>query len=109
MAPNAIDYSGYPDCRPEYFHKMTEALAYGSKLWTEYQIPIQVKTPIIELSKMEIVKLGLRLKAPLELTWSCYQGGAVPCGSCDSCLLRAKGFEEAGVSDPALTRSQDGL
>ncbi len=108
MAPNAIDYSGYPDCRPEYFQKMTEALAYGSKLWTEYQIPIQVKTPIIELSKMEIVKLGLRLKAPLELTWSCYQGGAVPCGSCDSCLLRAKGFEEAGVSDPALTRSQDG-
>ena len=108
MAPNAIDYSGYPDCRPEYFYKMTEALAYGSKLWTEYKIPIQVKTPIIELSKMEIVKLGLRLKAPLELTWSCYQGGAVPCGSCDSCLLRAKGFEEAGVSDPALTRSRGG-
>ena len=108
MASNAIDYSGYPDCRPEYFQKMTEALAYGSKLWTEYQIPIQVKTPLIELSKMEIVKLGLQLKAPLELTWSCYQGGAVPCGSCDSCLLRAKGFEEAGVSDPALTRSRDG-
>ena len=108
MAPTANDNSGYPDCRPEYFQKMTEALAYGSKLWTEYQIPIQVKTPIIELSKMEIVKLGLRLKAPLELTWSCYQGGAVPCGSCDSCLLRAKGFEEAGVSDPALTRFRDG-
>ena len=103
MAPNAIDYSGYPDCRPEYFYKMTEALAYGSKLWTEYKIPIQVKTPIIELSKMEIVKLGLRLKAPLELTWSCYQGGEAPCGSCDSCLLRAKGFDEAGVPDPALT------
>ena len=103
MAPNAIDYSGYPDCRPEYFEKMTDTLDYGSKLWTEYKIPIQVKTPIIELSKMEIVKLGLRLKAPLELTWSCYQGGEAPCGSCDSCLLRAKGFDEAGVPDPALT------
>jgi 7-cyano-7-deazaguanine synthase len=103
MAPNAIDYSGYPDCRPEYFEKMTDTLNYGSKLWTEYKIPIQVKTPIIELSKMEIVKLGLRLKAPLELTWSCYQGGEAPCGSCDSCLLRAKGFDEAGVPDPALT------
>jgi 7-cyano-7-deazaguanine synthase len=108
MAPNAIDYSGYPDCRPEYFQKMTEALDYGSKLWTEYQIPIQVKTPIIELSKMEIVKLGLRLKAPLELTWSCYQGGEAPCGSCDSCLLRAKGFAEAGVLDPALTHHRQG-
>ena len=106
MAPNAIDYSGYPDCRPEYFQKMTKALAYGSKLWTEYQIPIQVKTPIIEMSKMEIVKLGLRLKAPLELTWSCYRGGALPCGSCDSCLLRAKGFDEAGVPDPALKRNK---
>jgi len=106
MAPNALDYSGYPDCRPEYFQKMTKALAYGSKLWTEYQIPIQVKTPIIEMSKMEIVKLGLRLKAPLELTWSCYQGGSLPCGSCDSCLLRAKGFDEAGVPDPALKRTK---
>ena len=104
MAPNAIDYSGYPDCRPEYFERMSEALAYGSKLWTEYQVPIQVETPIIHMSKSEIVEMGLKLRAPLEFTWSCYQGGLVPCGKCDSCLLRATGFREAGMPDPALNR-----
>lgn len=104
MAPNAIDYSGYPDCRPEYFEKMAEALGYGSKVWTEYQVPIQVKTPIIHMSKAEIVKFGMELNAPLELTWSCYQGGKVPCGACDSCILRAKGFQEAGIQDPLLQR-----
>lgn len=102
MAPNAIDYSGYPDCRPEYFDKMSEALAYGSKLWTEYQVPIRVETPIIHMSKSEIVKMGIKLRAPLELTWSCYHGGTVPCGKCDSCLLRAKGFRDARLLDPAL-------
>ncbi len=102
MAPNAIDYSGYPDCRPEYFEKMGDALAYGSKLWTEYQVPIRVETPIIHMSKREIVKMGIKLGAPLEFTWSCYHGGSVPCGMCDSCLLRAKGFQDAGVLDPAL-------
>ncbi len=102
MAPNAIDYSGYPDCRPEFFTKMAQALDHGSKIWTEYHIPIRVETPIIEKSKADIVKMGLELKAPLELTWSCYQGNATPCGSCDSCILRAKGFQEAGVEDLAL-------
>ncbi len=104
MAPNAIDYSGYPDCRPEYFEKMSDALAYGSKLWTEYQVPIRVETPIIHMSKSEIVKMGIKLRAPLEFTWSCYHGGPVPCGKCDSCLLRAKGFRDAGLADPALER-----
>ena len=104
MAPNAIDYSGYPDCRPEYFEKIGEALAYGSKLWAEYGVHFSVQTPIINMSKREIVKLGMELGAPLEYTWSCYQGEEQPCGSCDSCLLRAKGFQEAGVPDPALTR-----
>ena len=104
MAPNAIDYSGYPDCRPEYFIKMAEALGYGSKIWTEYNIPIRVETPIIEMSKAEIVRMAVELNAPLELTWSCYQGNPKPCGSCDSCILRAKGFSEAGVDDPLLVR-----
>ncbi len=104
LAPNAIDYSGYPDCRPEFFDKMRESLGYGSKLWTQYGVPINVSTPIIQMSKAEIVRWANELKAPLELTWSCYQGGDAPCGGCDSCLLRAKGFADAGCPDPALVR-----
>ena len=104
MAPNAIDYSGYPDCRPEYFEKMAEALGYGSKVWTQYRVPIRVETPIILKSKAEIVGMGMELRAPLDLTWSCYQGQPTPCGACDSCILRAKGFQEAGLDDPLLQR-----
>ena len=104
MAPNAIDYSGYPDCRPEYYEKMAEALLYGSKLWSQYGVPIRIETPIIEMSKSEIALLGIELSAPLEQTWSCYQGGDVPCAHCDSCLLRAKGFAEAGAADPLIVR-----
>ena len=102
MAPNARDYSGYPDCRPEFYDAMKSALALGSKLWTEYGVPIKVETPIIDLSKAEIVTFGMKLGAPLEYTWSCYEGRETPCGSCDSCILRAKGFAEAGVPDPLL-------
>ena len=104
MAPNAIDYSGYPDCRPEYFQQMAQTLRYGSKLGAQYGVHIQVETPIIKMSKPEIVRMGMKLNAPLEHTWSCYEGGEVPCGSCDSCVLRAKGFAEAGVPDPLLVR-----
>ena len=102
MAPNAIDYSGYPDCRPEFFQKMGESLGYGSKLWTEYHVPLQIEIPIIEMSKTDIVRLAMVLEAPLELTWSCYQGGEIPCGRCDSCILRASGFRAAGYPDPAI-------
>ena len=108
MAPNAIDYSGYPDCRPEYFDQMAETLKFGSKLWTQYGVGMRIETPIIRLSKAEIVRMAGDLKVPLELTWSCYRGGDAPCGSCDSCLLRAKGFEEAGVPDPLLVRLAEG-
>ena len=104
MAPNAIDYSGYPDCRPEYYEKMRDALMYGSKLWAQYHVPIQIETPIIHLSKAEIVRLGMELEAPLEHTWSCYEAGEYPCGRCDSCILRARGFSEAGHKDPLLVR-----
>ena len=104
MAPNAIDYSGYPDCRPEFYEQMAKTLGLGSKLGAEYGIPIRIETPIIHLSKAEIVEMGTRLKAPLEHTWSCYKGREAPCGACDSCILRAKGFDEAGVADPLLVR-----
>ncbi len=104
LAPNAIDYSGYPDCRPEFYDTMGRTLDLGSKLWTGYGISIQVKTPIIDLSKAEIATLGISLKAPLEHSWSCYKGGESPCGLCDSCILRAKGFAEAGITDPLLLR-----
>ena len=102
MAPNALDYSGYPDCRPEFYEAVRRTLELGSKLWTEYGVPIGIETPIIDLTKAEIAALGTRLGAPLEHTWSCYEGGEAPCGSCDSCILRARGFAEAGIPDPLL-------
>ncbi len=104
MAPNVLDYSGYPDCRPEFFAQMSETLRYGSKLGAEYGIEMRIETPIIQLSKADIVRMAVELDAPLEHTWSCYAGGDRPCGTCDSCVLRAKGFGEAGVPDPALER-----
>jgi 7-cyano-7-deazaguanine synthase len=103
VAANALDYSGYPDCRPDFFKAAETMLAKGSKLATAYDVAIQTKAPLIAMSKADIAKLGLSLGAPLELTWSCYKGGETPCGVCDSCLLRAKGFAEAGLQDPALT------
>ena len=104
MAPNAIDYSGYPDCRPEYYEEMSKALEYGSKIWSQYGIRIQIETPIIEMSKAEIALFGTKLAAPLDQTWSCYRGDETPCSKCDSCLLRAKGFAEARIPDPLLQR-----
>jgi len=104
IAANAIDYSGYPDCRPEYYEKMTRVLFEGSKLGAQYKKPINIQTPILLKTKAEIVKLALELKAPLEFTWSCYEGGDVPCARCDSCILRAKGFAEAGYRDPLMAR-----
>jgi 7-cyano-7-deazaguanine synthase len=102
VAANALDYSGYPDCRPDFFQAAEAMLAKGSKLTTAYGVPVHALTPLINLSKAEIAQLGTALGAPLDLTWSCYQGGSTPCGVCDSCLLRAKGFAEAGLKDPAL-------
>ena len=104
IAANAIDYSGYPDCRPEYFEKMTKVLFDGSKLGAQYKKQINIRVPLISLSKGEIVKLAMELKVPLEYTWSCYEGEEVPCGKCDSCILRAKGFADADYKDPLITR-----
>jgi 7-cyano-7-deazaguanine synthase len=102
IAANALDYSGYPDCRPEYYAALAETLRRGSKLGAQYGVPLRIETPLLHLRKAEIVRLALALDAPLALTWSCYAGGERPCGRCDSCLLRARGFAEAGVADPAL-------
>jgi len=105
IAATAVDYSGYPDCRPEYYLAMAEALRLGSKLGTQYSVPFRIVTPLIDKSKAQIIELALEAGAPLALTWSCYQGGAQPCGRCDSCVLRAKGFAEVGIADPAIPRT----
>ena len=102
VGANAIDYSGYPDCRPEFYDSLIEVLRLGSKVGTAYHVPMRIEAPIIRMSKAEIVRYALELGAPLEHTWSCYAGGDVPCGVCDSCALRIAGFAAAGVSDPAL-------
>jgi 7-cyano-7-deazaguanine synthase len=104
MAANSLDYSGYPDCRPEFYGKINELMSLASKVGTQYKIEMRIETPLLHLRKKEIVELGATLKAPLEWTWSCYEGEDVPCGRCDSCILRAKGFEEAGIEDPLILR-----
>ncbi len=96
---NAIDYSGYPDCRPVYLEAFAGAMLRGTKAGTEGE-RVEIKTPLLRLSKKDIILLGLKLKVPYEKTWSCYKGESKPCGVCDACLLRAKGFHEAGVPDP---------
>jgi len=101
IGANALDYSGYPDCRPDFFNAMQTALNLGTKTGIEGLI-LTLQTPLLHLTKAEIIKLGLSLGVPFERTWSCYRGDAQPCRSCDACLLRAKGFSEAGVQDPAL-------
>ena len=102
ISANAVDYSGYPDCRPDFYESAVETLNRGSKIWTQYGIPFKIHTPLIEMSKADIVRMAGDLNAPIHMSWSCYRGGKVPCGECDSCLLRAKGFAEAGIPDLAL-------
>jgi 7-cyano-7-deazaguanine synthase len=92
----AEDSSGYPDCRPEYYEAFNRVIAAGTKPGTQ----LEVITPVIHLRKSEIVRRGVELGAPLELTWSCYQSEDVACGVCASCALRLRAFEEAGVPDP---------
>jgi 7-cyano-7-deazaguanine synthase len=90
------DSSGYPDCRPEFYDAFQRAVTLGTKPETR----VEIKTPVIELKKAEIIKLGQQLKAPLELTWSCYKESEHACGECDSCALRLRAFRDAGVTDP---------
>ncbi len=92
----AEDSSGYPDCRPEFYEAFQQTINTGTKPDTR----IEIRTPIIDLTKGEIVKKGTELNAPLHLTWSCYRSENLACGTCDSCALRLRGFEQAGVEDP---------
>ncbi len=101
IGANAIDFSGYPDCRPAYYKAFRELIHRGTKAGVEGR-SIRIVTPLIRYRKAQIIRLGIGLGVPYELTWSCYEGKAHPCGACDSCLLRAKGFQEAGLVDPAL-------
>ena len=92
----AEDSSGYPDCRPEFFEAFEKTIDAGTKPETN----IRIETPIIHLSKAEIVKQGIEFGAPLDLSWSCYRSETLACGTCDSCALRLRGFRKAGVTDP---------
>ena len=96
------DSSGYPDCRPEFYRAFEEAIRTGTRPDTE----LRIVTPVISLSKAEIVRRGLELRAPFEKTGSCYQAEDEACGACESCLLRLKGFAEAGAADPIRYRAR---
>jgi len=94
---NAVDYSGYPDCRPDYLEAFQKLAALSSKVGVEGHAP-QLIAPLVMDSKIDIVRRARRLGVPIELTWSCYQGGEVPCGVCDSCRIRDKAILEADLS-----------
>jgi 7-cyano-7-deazaguanine synthase len=102
LGANALDYSGYPDCRPEYIEAFERMANLATRAGVEGR-RIRIHTPLIKLSKAEIVKLGTRLGVDYGLTWSCYDPapGGAPCGRCEACILRRKGFREAGMEDPA--------
>jgi 7-cyano-7-deazaguanine synthase len=95
------DYSGYPDCRPEFYRAFRKVIVKGTKSGVEKR-EIDIKTPLIKKKKSEIIRQALELGVPLHLTWSCYNGAKLPCGNCDSCYFRMKGFSQLGIKDPAL-------
>lgn len=107
---NALDYSGYPDCRPEFIGAFEHMANLATRAGVEGSQRLKIHTPLIELTKAQIIARGLALGVDYGLTSSCYDPGpsGEPCGACDSCLLRAKGFSEAGVTDPLLVRRAAG-
>ncbi len=92
------DYSGYPDCRPEFFRAFSAMALKGTKAGVEDK-RIVIEAPLLNKGKAEIIRMGAKLKVPFSLTWSCYQGGEKPCGKCDSCYFRIRGFQEAGIKE----------
>ncbi len=98
IGANQLDWSGYPDCREDFFQAFEKVIRQGTQMGVEGK-PIRIIAPLLRKTKAQIVELGNRLGVPFEWTWSCYEGGEFPCGACDSCLLREKGFEEAGIRD----------
>ncbi|GEO27452.1 7-cyano-7-deazaguanine synthase [Alicyclobacillus acidoterrestris] len=101
---NALDYSGYPDCRPAFIEAVQTTIARGTKAGVEGR-PIRIETPLLHWTKAEIIRRGMELNVPYQLTTSCYVGEEVACGECDSCRLRLKGFAEAGYQDPVAYRN----
>ena len=99
IAANAVDFSGYPDCTPEFIEAFQKTLDVGTKAGRE-GVGIRVEAPVIGMAKSGIVREALRLGVPLGSTWSCYKGGGKACGRCDSCQLRLEGFRQAGAVDP---------
>lgn len=95
-----VDYSGYVDCREEFIRSMEQTINLGTVLGAEQKKKITLHAPFLHMKKAEEIKLGVQLGVDFGLTWSCYRGTEKPCGSCDSCLLRAKAFKEAQVKDP---------
>ena len=102
LGVNALDYSGYPDCRPEYIHAFEQMANLATKAGVEGRTKIVIHTPLMTMTKADIVRRATDLGVDLSLTHSCYDPDASgrPCGRCDSCILRRKGFEEAGITDP---------
>lgn len=96
---NAVDYSGYPDCTPYFIAAFQRTISVGTRSGKQGRA-IRLEAPLINLSKAQIIRKAIRLKVPLELTWSCYKGGKRACGKCDSCRLRLRGFAQAGLEDP---------
>jgi len=103
IGANAIDYSGYPDCRPEFFKAYSTVLKKGLKTGVEGK-KIRILTPLLDKTKAQIIRMGTKLEVPFQFTWSCYKGSHRPCGWCESCIIREKGFEEVGIIDPLLNR-----
>jgi 7-cyano-7-deazaguanine synthase len=99
---NAIDYSGYPDCRPEYIEAFERMANLATKAGVEGKTKVKIRTPLINMTKADIIRKGIELGVDYGMTHSCYDPSpeGMPCGRCDSCLLRKKGFKEAGISDP---------
>jgi len=104
IGANVMDYSGYPDCRPEYLKAFEDMANLATKISVEGKLMFSIKAPLLQLSKADIIRKGLELGLDYSLTWSCYDPApeGKPCGRCDSCRIRAKGFEEAGAKDPLV-------
>ncbi|MDD4012602.1 MAG: 7-cyano-7-deazaguanine synthase QueC [Candidatus Omnitrophica bacterium] len=105
IGAHQVDYSNYPDCRDVFFAGFRKTVEAGTRSGTE-GASIRIETPILNFSKGDIVKKGVELGVPFELTWSCYDEGKTPCGRCESCVLRAKGFADALVPDPLLAKNE---
>lgn len=105
IGAHAVDYSGYPDCRPEFFDAFTALAKVATKQGVEEKPP-RIMAPLLGWNKAKIIETGNDLKAPMKYTWSCYEAGKQPCGRCDACQLRAEAFSHAGVPDPALAAAK---